>query len=83
MDSLQHPNPKPDRIVKIRQKLSQLEAMISALPKAQSDVLLLSSVEELSHKQIADVLNMPVNTVKTHLRRARQTLIQHYLDAGE
>jgi len=44
------------------------------LPLAQREVLLLGSVGGLRLQEIATVLDMPLNTVKTLTRRARMGL---------
>lgn len=51
-----------------------LWASVRALPTRQSQVIVLRYVDEASIEEIADVLDVGVNTVKTHLQRARHTL---------
>ncbi len=51
-----------------------LEKTIAKLPFAQREALLLCGVNDLSQKDVARILDMPVNTVKTHLSRARTAL---------
>ena len=41
-------------------------------------VLVLATLEKLPLKDIASMLDMPVNTVKTHVRRARLRLVESY-----
>ncbi len=43
---------------------------ISRLRPVQRDVLVLSAMHGMSHGEIADTLNLPLGTVKTHARRA-------------
>ncbi len=45
-----------------------------ALPPMQREVLLLTAVVGLRQLDVAQSLNLPLNTVKTHLRRARLAL---------
>lgn len=78
IDTFSHPAPVPEHVIHLRQNLSRVQYLISELSDIQRQVLILSTVEELSHKEIAEALNLPLNTVKTHLRRARQTLLTHY-----
>lgn len=51
-----------------------LAEALSQLPLPQREVVLLSCVENWEQKDVAEALSMPVNTVKTHLRRARLEL---------
>ena len=51
--------------------LSQtLERMVTALPEKARMVVLLRYQEDLEPAEIAELLDMPVNTVKSHLRRS-------------
>lgn len=74
------PNPGPERIAEARQTVAWLEGAIQELPLAQREVLLLASVVGLPQQEIAEALNMPVNTVKTQLRRARIALSERLVE---
>jgi RNA polymerase sigma-70 factor (ECF subfamily) len=43
-------------------------------------VVVLADVEELTYREIADVMGVPVGTVMSRLHRARQRLRQQLLD---
>ncbi len=49
---------------------------IAQLGQAQREVLVLSTLQGLSMKEVAQILAIPENTVKTHLRRARLALAE-------
>ena len=49
---------------------------VAALPKRQAQVIALMFVDDLSVREIASVLECDETTVRTHLRRARQSLAQ-------
>lgn len=68
--------PGPEEQVDRAATLSWLEQQITELPVTQRDVLVLSTVKGLRMKEIAKVLRLPENTVKTHLRRARLALAE-------
>jgi RNA polymerase sigma-70 factor (ECF subfamily) len=51
-----------------------LSEAVSQLPLAQREVVLLCCVENWEQKDVAKALSIPVNTVKTLLRRARLDL---------
>ena len=52
----------------------RLKAALENLQEEYQMVLLLWAVEELSYKEIADVLEIPIGTVMSRLHRARQKL---------
>jgi RNA polymerase sigma-70 factor (ECF subfamily) len=53
-----------------------LYAALDQLPAPLREILLLSDVEELKYKEIAQVLEVPIGTVMSRLARARQALSQ-------
>ena len=59
-----------------------MQDLVTALPEAFREVILLREVEDLSYRQIADVLNVPVGTVMSRLARARATLREAWLKAA-
>ncbi len=68
------PNPGPEHIAEARETVAWLEEALLALPLAQREVLLLVTIVGLRQQDVANSLNLPLNTVKTHLRRARLAL---------
>jgi len=69
-------SPDGEAVVRARQTRQWLEAQIGRLPLIQREVLILTCVERLPQKQVAEILQIPVNTLKTHLRRARLVLMK-------
>jgi RNA polymerase sigma-70 factor (ECF subfamily) len=67
-------NPSPERWAADRQALGRLEGAIAQLPESQREVLTLVTFAGLTHDAIAQALGLPLNTVKTQLRRARLKL---------
>jgi RNA polymerase sigma-70 factor (ECF subfamily) len=62
--------PTPDGLLAAHEVQSRLRHEIDKLPANQADVLRASFFEDRSHVQIARARNVPVGTVKSHLRRA-------------
>jgi len=60
----------------VRLELGAVLDHISRLPDAQRTALLLVSVEGLSYKEAAAILEVPIGTVMSRLARARLTLGQ-------
>ena len=60
------------------------EALVETLPEPQRQVVRLFYLEERSYEQVAAMLDMPINTVRSHLHRARKRLAQaNAAPAGE
>jgi RNA polymerase sigma-70 factor, ECF subfamily len=55
-----------------RTSIEALRTAIEELPVMFREVLLLSDVEEMSYKEIAEALSIPMGTVTSRLLRARQ-----------
>ncbi len=67
-------NPSPDEIA-IKQELKQLvHRAIDELPPNMRSIIVMCELEEMSYKEIAKVLNQPVNSVKSTVFRARKKL---------
>jgi RNA polymerase sigma-70 factor (ECF subfamily) len=63
-----------EQIASDRQVLAMVEQLIAALPTELRDALILSTIEELSNAEAAEVLGVPEATVRTRVFRARQIL---------
>jgi RNA polymerase sigma-70 factor (ECF subfamily) len=51
-----------------------LQLAINALPLPQREIIILRHIQNLSYHEIARILNIPVNSVKVRLHRARRQL---------
>ncbi|MCX6303501.1 MAG: sigma-70 family RNA polymerase sigma factor [Bacteroidetes bacterium] len=76
IDSINIETDNPEKISIRREDISQLNQSINILPEFQKTVLLLFYKEEISLDEISKILEIPVNTVKSHLFRARNSLKQ-------
>jgi len=59
---------------------SQLQEGLDKLPKPLRETLLLVVVGELTHQEVADMLQIPIGTVLSRVSRARKRLRQHMID---
>ena len=64
-------------------KTALLRKMIDALPEDLCRVVVLSAIEELNSREIAEMLGIPEGTVRTRLMRARVELKRRYESAKE
>ena len=71
---LPDPSPSPDENAFKGAELDKLSALVAQLNPAHREVLTLAFSDELSYAEIAQVLDVPVGTVKSRLNHARQAL---------
>jgi RNA polymerase sigma-70 factor (ECF subfamily) len=63
-------NDAPDAAMWVRQALEKLD-------ESEREILMLREYEQLSYAEIADLLKLPVNTVRSRLFRARMAMKGH------
>jgi RNA polymerase sigma-70 factor, ECF subfamily len=66
--------PSPEEEAMAQQLFQRIDDEVAALPEAQRRALLLREVDGLTYQAIADTLNQPVNTIKSHVFRAREAI---------
>ncbi len=64
----------PESMLEEKERASMVEQAVLALPPSSRKVLVLREYEQLSYKEIADVLDIPVGTVMSRLNYARNTI---------
>jgi RNA polymerase sigma-70 factor (ECF subfamily) len=65
-----------DEIAANRQMMALVERLVGSLPRDLREALILSSAEELTSVEIAQVLGIPEGSVRTRLLRGREILRQ-------
>jgi RNA polymerase sigma-70 factor (ECF subfamily) len=73
---LQYPSrePTPPQRVLADEQTDLVRRAMLALPDRQREAIALYAFEQMTYQQIADVLALPINTVKTLIHRARASL---------
>jgi RNA polymerase sigma-70 factor (ECF subfamily) len=69
-EHIPHRDSSPEASLIAREQLSLVWDSVARLSDRQRNIFMLRFVEELELSEIADITNMPVSTVKTHLYRA-------------
>ena len=69
-------NPSPEDLLIINQNLKRLIEVIKELKPLYAKVIRLRYFEESSYKEIAKLAQLPVNTIKVTLLRAKKLLAQ-------
>jgi RNA polymerase sigma-70 factor (ECF subfamily) len=66
--------PSPEQQSERRQLRQQIDRAVAALPPDFREVILLREIQELSYKEIAAVLDVPIGTVMSRIARGRKLL---------
>ncbi|MFN0140598.1 MAG: RNA polymerase sigma factor [Pyrinomonadaceae bacterium] len=61
---------------------TEIESVVSCLPPAYRDLILLRHARDLSYDEIAAVTGLPLGTVKNRLFRAREMMRQMFMERG-
>jgi RNA polymerase sigma-70 factor (ECF subfamily) len=83
MDTVADAAPGADRVLLERQMSELLERMIANLPRDLREVVRLTTVQEMSSADVAEVLGIPEGSVRQRMFRARQVLREKMLAAME
>ena len=66
-----------------KQQLALAERLLDSLPAEQREVFVLHELEQLTGPEIAELMGSPLNTVRTRLKRARDTFRQRVAELKE
>ena len=64
----------PEQTAVRHEQVAEVVAAMAELPPAYRAALTLRHMQQLSYQEVADALDIPLGTVKTHLHRARAAL---------
>ena len=66
----------PEAALLARERDGRVTDAVKALPLRYREVVVMREMEQLSYREIADVLEVPIGTVMSRLARARAILVQ-------
>ena len=72
--------PQPDTVLQRKEAVDRLAEVIAELPPHYRLITLLRHDQQLSYEEIAEILELPLGTVKARIHRARN-LVQQLLKA--
>src|SRR5262247_1385862 len=64
----------PEEEVELRESAAEVRAALEQLPTAQRLALTLHYFQEMRYEDIAETMGLPLNTVKSHIRRGKERL---------
>ena len=74
--------PSPEQDHERTEWRAEIEAVVSLLPAAYRELILLRHSRDLSYDEIAEVTGLPLGTVKNRLFRAREMMRTIFIDRG-
>jgi RNA polymerase sigma-70 factor (ECF subfamily) len=78
-DALIDQSPDPELVAIHADQSRKLDHILAALPQEFREVLVLREMEDLSYRDIAQVIGAPIGTVMSRLARARVLLKERWL----
>ena len=73
----------PDGILEEKQEKELVRQVVGQMPDHLREILILAYLEQLSYKEMAEVLNIPLGTVKSRLHAAVKAFSHRYQSAAE
>jgi RNA polymerase sigma-70 factor, ECF subfamily len=70
--------PQPDELLESKRMLEELDRWLGEMPHPLCEAFVLFEIQELSATEVAAILNLPVGTVASRVRRAREFLRIRY-----
>jgi len=74
-DELRDPRLDPEQQLELQRERRRLDAILSSMPEDLRAVFVLFELERLTQPEIAEALTIPVGTVASRLRRAREAFV--------
>jgi RNA polymerase sigma-70 factor (ECF subfamily) len=74
---------QPEERLQVRESATEVREALAGLPATQRLALTLHYFEDLRYEDIAEVMGLPLNTVKSHIRRGKERLAQVLINPVE
>jgi RNA polymerase sigma-70 factor (ECF subfamily) len=72
----------PEQESEKAERCAEIEAVVRHLPAAYRELIVLRHSHDLSYDEIAEVMGLPLGTVKNRLFRAREVMRQQFVQRG-
>lgn len=74
--------PTPERAMETQQFHAQVEKALQKIGEPYRSIVVCREIQDMAYEQIAETLDLPLNTVKVYLHRARKMLREHLTHLG-
>lgn len=71
---IEDPSPSPEALTEEKERAQILQKAIGSLPEYQRAMVTLYHTQQKSYEEIAEIMDLPIGTVKSRLNRARLAL---------
>jgi RNA polymerase sigma-70 factor (ECF subfamily) len=79
---IESPRPTPEQDRERSEWRTEIESVVKCLPTVYRELILLRHAQDLSYDEIAEVMNLPLGTVKNRLFRAREMMREMFVERG-
>ena len=73
----------PETLLSDRRDARRLDEQIERLPPVYREIIILREMDELSYREIADIIGVPIGTVMSRLARGRHKLRSEWADVAK
>jgi RNA polymerase sigma-70 factor (ECF subfamily) len=80
---VEDPTPGPEWLVERGERADTIQKAVGGLPEAQRVMIALYHFQHRSYEEIAEIMGLPIGTVKSRLNRARLALKSKLHDTKE
>lgn len=74
--------PSPEQLRERSEWRNEIDAVVKCLPTVYKELIILRHSKDLSYDEIAEVMNLPLGTVKNRLFRAREMMREMLIERG-
>ncbi|HEV7843072.1 MAG TPA: sigma-70 family RNA polymerase sigma factor [Pyrinomonadaceae bacterium] len=72
----------PEQEYAMEERRAEIERVVRQLPSVYRELIILRHQHDLSYDEIAEVMSLPLGTVKNRLFRAREMMRQQFVERG-
>lgn len=72
----------PEQEYAVEERRAEIERVVRQLPSVYRELIILRHQHDLSYDEIAEVMSLPLGTVKNRLFRAREMMRQQFVERG-
>jgi RNA polymerase sigma-70 factor (family 1) len=76
-------DPDPESMTELKDSADRVKVLIGNLPEQQRSIIHLRDIDGYSYEEIAEIMNMEINTIRVALSRARRSVRESLIKTRE